>query len=136
MLTQDVKDGLDRLLADGIHTVYISGPMSGIAGHNFPAFNKWAAALRDHGFTVLNPAETAGAATHLPRKWYFKIDFSYIRAVDAVFLLPGWIYSEGAKAESIFAWQLGKPLFSVGRNFIVELAELEVDVEYSHYEVA
>lgn len=39
-------------------TVYIAGPMSGIAQFNFPAFIAAAAALRAQGITVISPAET------------------------------------------------------------------------------
>lgn len=37
--------------------IYISGPMSGMPEHNFPAFNAEAARLRALGYDVVNPAE-------------------------------------------------------------------------------
>jgi len=36
---------------------YISGPMTGLPEHNFPAFNAAAAYYRERGFEVINPAE-------------------------------------------------------------------------------
>jgi len=44
-------------------TIYLSGPMSGLPGFNFPAFHAAAAKLRADGFTVLNPAETDNGDT-------------------------------------------------------------------------
>ena len=37
--------------------VYVAGPMSGMPGHNFPAFNAAADSLRAQGWHVENPAE-------------------------------------------------------------------------------
>ena len=37
--------------------VYVAGPMTGIAEHNFPAFNAAAASLRAAGWHVENPAD-------------------------------------------------------------------------------
>ena len=36
-------------------SVYLSGPMTGIADNNFPAFHRWAAKLRADGFDVVSP---------------------------------------------------------------------------------
>lgn len=43
--------------------VYLSGPMSGIADNNFPAFHEHAAQLRAQGFYVVSPAEIQEAGT-------------------------------------------------------------------------
>lgn len=96
-------------------TVYLAGQMSGLREYNFGEFNRYAAILRQAGYTVINPAETAGEATHLPRWWYFRLDFAFIRNVDFVFVIPGWSNSRGATAEAIQATEMGKEIYALGR---------------------
>lgn len=93
--------------------VYLGGPMSSYAdsGYNYDEFRRCAANLRDLGFDVLNPAETAGGATHLPRETYMHVDIGYVRASEAVVVMPGWENSKGAKLEMIVATSLGKPVY-------------------------
>ena len=91
--------------------VYVSGPMTGLPDHNYPAFATAATRLRELGYDVLNPGETAGGATHLDRDTYMKIDISYVSAADAVALLPGWADSNGANLEVLVARALGKAIF-------------------------
>lgn len=91
--------------------VYLSGPMTGYDEHNYPAFDRAAETLRANGHEVLNPAETAGGSIHLPRETFLEIDIGYVRAADALVLLPGWANSEGAKLEVDVARSLGKRLY-------------------------
>lgn len=88
--------------------VYISGPMSGIADYNFPAFFAAEVELRDCGDTVLNPARNPKG---LEYNHYMDIAMAMIRASDAVCLLPGWENSKGAKAEVAYAESLGSVPF-------------------------
>lgn len=108
----------------GIATVYLAGPMRGLANFNKPAFMAGADALRAKGFRVFNPVEEtiriygegvyesnpAGdeAATPIdPRKVFFN-DIAFICLyADAVVLLPGWEKSKGATAEKSIADALG-----------------------------
>ncbi len=48
-------------------TVYIAGPMTGLPGWNYSAFNAAAKTLRDIGIKVENPAEHYGGDTSRPR---------------------------------------------------------------------
>lgn len=86
--------------------VYVAGPMSGLPGLNFPAFNAAAEALRAQGWHVENPAdhgEVAGAT------WadYMHSDVCMLASCSAIHLLPGWSKSRGATLEANIAAALG-----------------------------
>lgn len=86
--------------------IYISGPMTGIRDFNFPAFNAEAKRLRGLGFDVVNPAEL----NLEPGKTYhqcLRTDIRELTTCDAIALLPGWAYSNGAKLERHVANALG-----------------------------
>lgn len=93
--------------------VYLSGQMSGLDGYNFAEFDRYAALLREQGYVVISPAETAGGVDHLPRQWYFRFDFAVIATVDFVFVMPNWTKSAGARAEVIMANEMGIPIFEL-----------------------
>lgn len=86
--------------------IYVAGPMTGIPDFNFPAFNSAAAELRGQGLQVVNPAEHGiieGA------KWadYLHYDLGRLATCSAVYLLPGWSNSKGARLEVYVAQALG-----------------------------
>lgn len=92
--------------------IYISGPMSGYPGHNFPAFNEAAAKLRAAGYDVVNPAEFE---ENIGRSWIECIihDLQQLAPCDAVATLPGWQDSPGANVEIIAAVREEKIVDSV-----------------------
>lgn len=121
--------------------VYLSGPMTGLPNENYPAFHEAAARLRAIGFDVLNPAETAGGATHLPRHIYMDVDIGYVKAADAVVVMQGWRNSDGAKLEAIVASSMDKPVFTYDPRtglgslvsldgWAVETTETPVEVDF------
>lgn len=97
--------------------VYIAGPMSGYPEFNFPAFFAAEKKLTDDGWTVFNPAnkdsETSvtkhesyanGDAIKLVSSgWDFRDAYSWdadrVIEADAIYLLPGWEHSPGARGE-------------------------------------
>lgn len=95
--------------------VYVSGPMRGYEGFNFPAFHQATAMLRAHGHTVWCPAEMSLELALATGRELRDIEFEEymaehdIPALTAVYgggdgdgaiaLLPGWRNSTGAKAE-------------------------------------
>lgn len=85
---------------------YIAGPMTGLPDFNFPAFHEAAARLRARGDTVLNPAENPDPPC---KSWvgYMRMAIAQLVQCDAVFLLPGWRDSRGARLEVEIARQLG-----------------------------
>ena len=84
--------------------LYISGPMTGLPEHNYPAFHAAEARLRDAGHNVLNPARQPAQAS-----WedYLRRDLTQVLAAEGVALLPGWRRSRGARLEHHVAAELG-----------------------------
>lgn len=100
--------------------VYIAGPMSGYPDFNFPLFNRVAAKLRAEGWTVFNPAEKDAEVVsnskafaegdHLGvqeegfnfREAYLW-DIEKVIESDAIYMLPGWENSPGARGEHAVA---------------------------------
>ena len=86
--------------------VYLSGPMTGLPGLNFPAFNAAAAHLRLLGVEVVNPAEinVDGVKT-----WEscMRADIKALCDCDTIALLPGWEKSSGAHLELHIAHRTG-----------------------------
>lgn len=91
--------------------IYVAGPMTGIAGFNYPAFNAAAEELAVRGYEVLNPvdAELANPTPGTPQAWdwYMRRAIAMVIQADALSVLPGWQKSEGANLEVEIATQLG-----------------------------
>lgn len=90
---------------------YLSGPMSGIAEHNFPAFREAAARLRAAGFYVVNPADINGIGT--PWTDCLRADIKSLCDCVGLALLPGWEKSTGAHLELHIAHRLGLQIETV-----------------------
>lgn len=90
---------------------YISGPMTGIPGYNYPAFMAAAADLRAKGRTVVNPAENGLPPT---ATWHehMRADIKELVDCDTIYLLPGWRNSKGARLEVRIAIGLGMKIES------------------------
>ena len=112
-----------------LHRVlYLAGPMRGIAFYNFPMFDRVAAALRDAGYEVINPADEDRKEDNFdptlepkfadpaycfvqPGMDFGKIIrrcFEAVMRCDEIVLLPGWENSVGAIAELFIAVWSGK----------------------------
>jgi hypothetical protein len=110
--------------------VYLAGPMRRQPAFNFPAFHAAAAALRNLGHEVFNPAEAdenngfdpTGMSGHedlshlgFDLREALGADLAYIcKRADAVVTLPGWEGSSGATAEVATAKALGLPVIPLG----------------------
>lgn len=70
--------------------IYIAGPMTGHPESNYPAFNAAAAAWREKGWEVENPAEHFGGAQDRTYEEYVEVDIAALTHCDAIALLPGW----------------------------------------------
>lgn len=67
--------------------IYISGPMSGLAEFNRPAFMFTAARLTGCGHVALNPAVLPDGLTQAQ---YMDICLAMLRCAHAIYLLDGW----------------------------------------------
>lgn len=102
----DRPEGGIELAPSRKNRLYLAGPMTGLPDLNFPAFNAAAAALRERGYHVENPAEhgiVEGA------EWgdYLRYDIGRLVTCEGIALLPGWFQSKGARLEANIAKELG-----------------------------
>ena len=95
-----------KIETENIATVYLSGPMSGIPGFNYPAFNAEAARLRAEGHWVVNPAE-GGLPASAAWSDHMREDLRRLLGCTHIHMLPGYKYSKGAMLELIVAHSLG-----------------------------
>ncbi len=91
--------------------IYISGPMRGIEEYNFPAFEDvyWRLKTLDH--QVHNPADNDIWDEVNPIA-AMNFDLSLVlNWAEAVYVLPGWEESNGARAEVFTALWRGIPIY-------------------------
>ena len=88
--------------------IYIAGPMTGRPGFNYPSFRRVAKLLREDGWDVISPVEMGdmiGPPEYLELNvadlaWLKELELeTIIRKADAIYLLPGWEKSKGARME-------------------------------------
>ena len=91
--------------------VFISGPMSGKPNGNKEEFFKAEYKLKGLGYSVFNPAWLRyGYNTEFSEYDMRSIDFTALDHCDAIYMLKGWQYSKGAKAEFEYAKMHGKQI--------------------------
>ena len=84
--------------------VYIAGPMTVLPHFNRPAFNQAALNLSFEKHVPLNPAILPDGLTEAD---YMAVGITMLQRADAIFLLTGWQFSAGARAEHALALKLG-----------------------------
>ena len=100
--------------------IYLSGPMSGMPGLNFPTFHRMTASLRASGHTVTNPAEInpdGGTWNDCMRR-----DIAALMDCDTVATLPGWEHSRGASLEVHIGKELGMNVVNAHDLVSMEIA--------------
>lgn len=101
---------------------YISGPMSNIKHHNFPAFFQCEEELIAWGFDPLNPARRTDECTWRsayndvmielePWESCIKRDIGALLETDSIVLMPGWSSSRGACLELVVSISIGNPVY-------------------------
>jgi len=91
-------------------TWYLSGPMSGIDEHNFPAFVYAKTQMELRGHIVVSPHETdLGDAVG---EWveFLRADLIRMMRCQGIVLLRGWSKSRGSRLELSVAMALGFPV--------------------------
>lgn len=97
------------------HTVYISGPMTGIKDFNYPAFHAAEARLLSRGVKAcINPAVTGEEDTKFllrPIAWhdYMISAIDQMRHATAIHQMTRWWKSYGAWIEFIVALKMKLP---------------------------
>ena len=99
--------------------VYVAGPMRGYENWNYPLFNRATEALRRTGAFVVNPVEIsrfAGTPEEIERNpsllfHLLEADIALLKTCDAIVLLPGWEWSDGARQELQTALAAGLGVF-------------------------
>ncbi len=105
-------------------TAYISGPMRGRPNFNYDLFNEVEKVLVGQGWNVLNPTRHFdGDQSRTPAE-YMKLDLVDVIEADALFMLPDWQDSEGARLEYQAAKFLGKQFYFVNGATSTEPIEL------------
>ena len=102
--------------------VYIAGPMTGLPEHNYPAFHRAAAKLREAGHHVESPAEP-GQVDGWTWADYMRRGLQQMLTCDTIALLPHWHESRGAMIEYRLADTLGMGtiLLDVHGESVIEL---------------
>lgn len=102
-------------------TVFVGGPMGGLARYNFDAFESACKWLEAAGYDVLSPHRMDLALGFNPDQSLEANAFSLVAAIkrnvdaicvaDSIYMLKGWECSPGATAEWAIARALEKPMY-------------------------
>lgn len=82
--------------------VYISGPITGYADYNKPAFMEAARIVSNAGFQPINPVYN-GIEDDAPWEEHLRADIPMLLMCDCIVMLPGWEKSKGALLERVIA---------------------------------
>ena len=108
-------------------SLYLAGPMTGYAEHNFPAFAKATADLRAMGYAVVSPAEEhpVGMEPYASWDWnaFLRADLRVMLQQDMVALLPQWYISRGASLERETAIAVGIKAWPVSDFLVPAVAD-------------
>ncbi len=111
-VSRERTEGAILIMETETKRIYISGPMSGLPEHNFPAFEAAAKALRARGHEVVSPHEVdtlpslgTGDKDAIWRA-YMREDIALLVRCQKVVRLPGWEKSRGAMLEVLIAENL------------------------------
>lgn len=109
---------------------YVSGPMSNIEDHNWPAFDKAVLELRTFGLKIISPHEIAATDGNpkgsLPWQEYVRADLiPLIRDARGIIMLRGWTASKGARCELNIALDLAYPTYYYDNQCLIDMNRWE-----------
>lgn len=102
-----------------VFDLYLAGPMTGIANWNHPAFHIAAAALREAGYSVFNPADNE-VSNDAPWAEHMRVDIANLVECHNLATLPGVEHSRGAQLELHIAKQLDMRIASVNEWLLMQ----------------
>jgi len=95
--------------------IYIAGPMSGIVDFNYPAFDLAETMLQasNRDAEIINPANNFNRSQTRTKSEYLRAAIRQVLDVDAMYMLPYWQESRGARLEHEIASVLGLPIYEL-----------------------
>lgn len=78
--------------------IYLSGKITGTDDY-MARFQKAEQEWQDKGWEVINPAKTSATLPILRHCQYMEFDLVLLKFCDAIYMLDGWMDSEGALEE-------------------------------------
>ena len=94
--------------------IFISGPIRNQPDYNRPAFMAAEKMLTDAGHAVMNPVKLHPAdPDSFTHSDYMRVCLAMLDVCDAIYLLPGWMDSDGAKREAVYASERGIKVWEV-----------------------
>jgi hypothetical protein len=87
--------------------IYISGPITRRPNLNREAFASAAEDLRARGLHAVNPHEIKPSCPDPQWIDYMRADIPWLLICDEIHMLPGWLFSRGARIEILLALLVG-----------------------------
>ena len=87
--------------------IFISGPMTGLDDWNQASFDEAESDLSREWIHIHNPASLFGGDKTRNRAEYMRKNIEALLQAEAMYMLQGWHYSQGARLEFLIAVELG-----------------------------
>jgi len=111
-------------MVDDVSRIYVSGPMRGYPDLNRAEFTRATALLREMGHDVFSPSERDAKINtpldlldHVAWGSVMAEDLREVMAADAVVMLTGWLWSQGACLERVVAESTGREVLVLGQRW-------------------
>lgn len=116
--------------------VYLAGRMKHIANMNREKFDHYEKKLIEMGYSVFNPHRVNDAYPNKKEVEYMGIDLQQISVSDAVYVIPGWEASKGAKFEVFFALNYGIPVYCAEKLTQIDWTTVSLQINTFNVQIA